>query len=344
MLQQGQVQNPVLQGSVQLYTPYSSHFSWSSPRSFTAWWLLQRGVGILQIRACFSAQPCSACCTLSSPCTQSCKSCVKKKCSLPLTTISFLPAFHSPPILPLGKLLWMAISSLRYYLDFLWALRTQEIDSLLDLSHLKCYWQTARWIQLPKFSMATMPMLTDFIPAVHHLALFSHLFLTEQQNGFLAVGLLSVNFKYLCWSETLHQENCWFLFIYSFLTGGRKQEKYNAKRQPGWFKFVRVKATKVRILKQDASSELNCIWHFQLFLAWNSMPDCEWKDAALWKPVRLFLLPSYSEGKENALFLAVAGLISYMVSMFNSLDSQKESTAIIHLSGRTCSRLWHLLI
>lgn len=65
---------------------------------------------------------------------------------------------------------------------------------------------------------------------------------------------------------------------------------------------------------------------------------------ALWKPVRLFLLPSYSEGKENALFLAVAGLVSYMVPMFNFLDSQKESTAIVHLPGRMCSRLCHLLI
>jgi len=29
-------------------------------------------------------------------------------------------------------------------------------------------------------------------------------FLTEHKNEFLAVGLLSVNFEYLCWSETLH--------------------------------------------------------------------------------------------------------------------------------------------
>jgi len=55
--------------------------------------------------------------------------------------------------------------------------------------------------------------------------------------------------------------------------------------------------------------------------------------------MRLFLLPSYSEGEENALFLAVAVLVSYMVPVFNSLDSQKENTAIIHLSRRTCSRL-----
>lgn len=186
-----------------------------------------------------------------------------------------------------------------------------------------------------------MPTLMDFFPEVHHLASFSHLFLTEQQNGLLAVGLLSVNLKYLCWTETLHQADCWFFF---FLTRGRKQEKCNAKRQPERFKFVHVKATKVRILKQDASSEINYIWHFQLFLAWNGMPDWECKDMALWEPVRLFLIPPYSEGRENAVFLAVAGLVSYMVPMFNSLDSQKESTAIGHLSRRTCSRLWHLLI
>lgn len=52
---------------------------------------------------------------------------------------------------------------------------------------------------------------------------------------------------------------------------------------------------------------------------------------ALGKPVELFLLPCYSEGKENTLFLAGAGIVSYMVSMFNSLDSRKESTATVHL-------------
>lgn len=59
---------------------------------------------------------------------------------------------------------------------------------------------------------------------------------------------------------------------------------------------------------------------------------------ALWKPVGLFLLPCYSEGKENPLFLAGAGIVSYMVPMFNSLDSQKESTATVHLSA-ACGRL-----
>lgn len=41
MLQLGQVQNSVLQGSIELYALYSSHFR-SFHRSFTAWWLLQK--------------------------------------------------------------------------------------------------------------------------------------------------------------------------------------------------------------------------------------------------------------------------------------------------------------
>lgn len=215
MLQQGQVQNPVLQGSVQLYAPCSSHFSWSCPTLLTAWRLLQRGGGILQIRAYHSAQPCSAHCTLSSLCTESCKSCIKKKKKQSPTCYYFLPSCfsftsHSSPWeagldgnLPSLILPWLPLSS------------EDTGESLLDLSHIKCYWQIAWWIQLSKFSVATMPMLMDFTPEVHHLALFSHLFLTEQQYGFLAAGLLSVNFKYLCWSEMLHQADCWFVVFFN---------------------------------------------------------------------------------------------------------------------------------
>lgn len=139
MLQQGQVQNPVLQGSVQLYAPYSSHYSWSCPpiAHCLATSAKRRG-GILQIRAYLSAQPCSARCTLSSLCTELCKSCIKKnqnpKNNPPLATISFLPAFHSPPILPPGKLVWIAIFPLWYCLDYLWALRTQERVSLISVT------------------------------------------------------------------------------------------------------------------------------------------------------------------------------------------------------------------
>lgn len=48
--------SPVLQGSVQLYASYESHF-WSSPEPFPAWRLLQRRVEILQKRGCFYAHP-----------------------------------------------------------------------------------------------------------------------------------------------------------------------------------------------------------------------------------------------------------------------------------------------
>lgn len=119
MVAQGQGKNPLLQDSLQLYAPYSRHFSWSSPRLFTA---------------CFSAQPCSACCSLSPLCNESCKSWIKEKITIfnsLLSTLSFLPAFHSPSILPPGKLIWLAISLLWYCLDYLWALRTQETISLI---------------------------------------------------------------------------------------------------------------------------------------------------------------------------------------------------------------------
>lgn len=146
------------------------------PELFTAWWLLQKGVGVLQTRACFSAQL-----SLLQPVLPvqwiMQKLNKRKKYSLQLATIypflssCFSFTFHSSPceadlVGNLSSLIlpWLPLSS------------EDTGDSLLDLSHLKCYWQIAWWIQLSKFSVATKPVLMDFIPEVNNLALFSFFF------------------------------------------------------------------------------------------------------------------------------------------------------------------------